>query len=258
MYILDLQLFSEESGVEEVPAAEEQQISENPEKGVEETQAAAEPEETEDKTEVAFAKRLSAEREKIEKEYSEKYKDFEVYQKATEYLQKQSGLSDLMSLKEQIELAELQDRAKEQNISPEVQKRLDDLEAKAAKADELERERQEQEYVTEFQRSLEEFVKDKGVEAEEVWTYMIEHGLPYNPETADKHFSVAIKAMKADELEAKLTTAKEDAVKEYLKSKQAPRTGDGAVADPPTPRVGGFKGAEQRALERLRASRSPE
>jgi hypothetical protein len=261
---LDLQLFAGEGegeeavvepGVEGVPAAEEPEtVTPDPKTGVDEP-AAAELEK-QNNFEKAFAKRLAAEREKWQTEQSEKYKGFEDYKKATEYLQKTSGISDLLTLREQIELAELTERAEKENVPAEVLKRIDQLEVKAAKADEMEAEAKQQKEWQEFEGSLKEFAKDKAIDDKpldhmELWKFMHENGVS-KPE-------IAFKAMKAELLEAKLETAKTDAVNEYLKSKQgtktegAPGTTATTTVDPPS----SWKEAEQRAIERLRAARTP-
>lgn len=213
----------------------------------------------------SFAKRLkestdkaiAEERAKWEKEYSEKYKDHDTYKKAAEYLQKTSGFSDIMTLKEEIELQELQERADKENVPASVLKRIDELEAKAAKADELEAKVNQEKAASEFEHSLKDFVADKQIDGKpvshtELWSYMHENGIT-KPEAA-------LKAMKADILEAKLATAKEDAVKEYLNSKKGVKTegSTGAAAHQIPQAGGGFKGAEQRAIARIAASKSAE
>lgn len=230
-YKMDLQLFSEDPGVEDVSAAETPNI-ETPEvvtdseKGAN-TEVVAEPEK-QNNFEKAFAKRLAAEKAKWEKETSEKYKDYDTHKELSQYLQEING-ADALTLKEQIEMSKLQQRAEQNEISPEMQKRLEALEAKAAKADELEQQQAEQTRIATYFSTLESFVKDKGVEAEKLNAFMIENELPYDPAKPEKSFNVAYKAMKADELEQQLTTAKESAVKEYLQSKTAPRVeGSGA------------------------------
>jgi hypothetical protein len=246
-----------ESGVETAPVAEEQsQVNENTadESGVE-SKAAAEPEK-QNNFEKAFAKRLAAEREKWEKDQSEKFKGFDDYKKAAEYLQKTSGISDMLTLREEIELSELRERAEEANVTPEMLKRIDQLEAKAAEADEMKAKAQQEREWQEFETSLKTFCDGKEIDGKQVdhielWKFMHENGVA-KPE-------VAFKAMKAEILEAKLETAKTDAVNEYLKSKQAPKvegtTGAAAQTELPPPST--WKEAEQRAMERLRAARQP-
>ena len=219
---------------------------------------------TEDVTkQESFAKRLkesiSKERENWEKEQAEKYKDYETLKKTTEYFQKRHGYSDLMTMQEDIELAELQERAEKQEVSPEIQRRLEELEAKAAKGEELEKQQQEAQRVTAYFSALDEFVKDKGVDSKALNQFMIDNELQYNPNDMTKSFNVALKAMRADELEAKLQTAEKDAVKNYLESKKAPRVeGSGAPGqvqqDPPKT----FEEAAKRSRERFRAARQNE
>ncbi|OKP91415.1 hypothetical protein [Paenibacillus sp. P32E] len=171
-------------------------------------------------------KALAEERAKWEKETSEKYKDYDTYRKATEYLQKTSGIDDVMTLKEQIELQELNERAEQQNVPPEVLKRIDELEQKAARGEELEKKQQAEEINNLFWKAAESFVEGKDVSKEDLNKYMIENDVfidPTNPEAADRKFNMAYNAMKAEEYKTQLTTAKETAVKEYLQSKSAPK-----------------------------------
>lgn len=254
---LDLQLFAEETGVESVPAAEEQipappeNNESDPETGVEE-QAAAEPKEKENNFEKAFAKRLAAEREKWEKERQaelEKYKDHDIARKALDFLMKQNNISDPMTLKEQLELAELQERAEKENLPPEVLKRLDELEKKAAKVDEIEKQQQEAQQTQQFEQTLKEFCEGKQLDGKpldykELWKYMYENKTE-NPE-------IAFKAMKADILEKQLEQAEKEGMKKLIEAKtNIPKVdgarGTGAVAPNP-PKT--FAEARERALQR--------
>jgi hypothetical protein len=263
---LNLQLFSDEGavdpGVDFVPAAEEPvtpQVEPSSESGAI-PEAAAEPEK-QNNFEKAFAKRLAAEREKWEKDTADKYKDYDVLQKATAHLQKTSGISDLMTLKEQLELADLQERAERQNLDPETLQRIEQLEAKASRADEYEQKQQEEQVQASYFSALNDFVKDKGIESDKLNQFMIENEMTYNPNDMAKSFNIAYKAMKADELEQKLATASEDAVKNYLASKQAPRAegGNGAAGmqSVDTAKLS-WKDVERRAAARLEASKTPQ
>jgi len=272
---LDLQLFAEEAVPVPESSSDEDEVesAETVEPTSDEGSAppsGSEPEETEPKDDVtkqeSFAKRLqeqtekklAEERQKWEEEQSERLKEYDTYKRATEYLKRHSGIDDLQKLAEEIELAELQERASTQEIPVEVQKRLDELEAKAKQAEVYERERQQQEQMNTFKESLSAFVKDKGVEVEALWTFMSDNNLPYDPNEPEKYFTIAYKAMKADELESQLETAKKDAVKEYLESKKAPKAeGSGAPGiqnDPPKT----WEEARERALERLKAANRPD
>jgi len=252
---LDLQLFSEDmgdsggegTGVEDVSAAgTHDDVTEVSGAG---EQAAADPK--------AFAARLAAEKAKIEREYNERYKDYDTYKQATEYLQRTSGIDDILTLKEEIELANLQERAEKENVPPEVLKRIDELEVKAAKAEEYEAKSAQEKAAVEFEASLKTFVEGKEIDGKpvdhnELWKYMHDNEIG-KPE-------IALKAMKADILEAKLATAKEDSIKDYLNSKRGVKTegASGAAAQTTPPTGGGFKGAEARAIARVRASRTAE
>lgn len=254
-FTLDLQQFSEDPGVEVVPAAGEQSEVPPPSND--------KPAET-GKEDVAFSKRLSAAQEKwnAEKEAEiqkirDEYKDHDTYRKATEYLQKTSGISDVMTLKETIELEELQERADKENVAPEVLKRIDELEAKAKRGEELEAAISQEKEAAAFEQSLKTFSDGKEIDGapldyKELWKYMHEN------ETANPE--LAFKAMKSDIIEKKLATVKEDTVKDYLNSKRGVKTegSTGAAAQPIPPTGGGFKGAEQRAIARMQASRTAE
>lgn len=244
-----------ETGVEGAAAAGEQsQGTEGSESqtGVE-GQAAAEPGK-QNNFEKAFAKRLADAQSKWEADNAEKYKDHDAYKKAAEYLQKTAGIADILTLKEEIELVELQERADKEKVPTAVLKRIDELEAKAAKGDALEAAEKQREEWTTFESSLKDFCKDKAIDGKaidhmDLWKYMHDNEVS-KPE-------VALKALKADALEAKLETARTDAVNEYLKTKQGPKIegSQGAAAQTAARPPESWKEAEQRMLDRVRASR---
>lgn len=161
-------------------------------------------------------------REQVEKELSEKYKDYELHKELSAWAQERTG-TDAMSLKEQIEMERLQERAEQQGITPEMQKRLEALEQKAALADRMEQERSEEQRVQTYFTSLNDFMKDKQGDSQALNQFMIDNGLTYDPNNPERSFGVAYKAMIAEQLEQELATAKETAIKEYLQSKTAPR-----------------------------------
>lgn len=236
-YTLNLQFFAEESGVEAVPAAGEQidvaevedfATPEPPaETGVEE-QAAAEPGK-ENNFEKAFAKRLAAEREKWQAEMQkelEKYKDYDVSQKALQYLMRVNNITDMNLLREQLELVELQEQAERQGMSVEELKRLRELEELKAWKQQVEQQQVQQQQIQQFEQMLKDFCQGKEFDGKpldhmELWKFMHENGVA-NPETA-------FKAMKADLLEKQIEKAKKEGVKEFLSAK-------GSV-----PKVGGSK-----------------
>lgn len=261
---LDLQLFAEgeeETGVDSVPAAEEQETQETEvtesESGADE-EVAAEPEK-QNNFEKAFAKRLSAEREKWEvdkqaelQKVQDQFKDYDVSKKAMEYLMKSNGINDAMSLKEQIELAELNERAENENVSPEVLKRIDELEAKSAKLDALEAEKEQTSQYQTFRTELDKFAKEHEVEPDQLHQFMFENQIG--------KMDVALRAMKSEENETKLKTAKEDAIKEYLESKKAPRvegSGTAGAIEQDTSKMG-WGDITRAAAERVRASLTKE
>ncbi|NJJ38546.1 hypothetical protein [Paenibacillus apii] len=162
---------------------------------------------------------------KWEAEIAEKYGDYDTHKELSQYFQ-QINNTDAITLKERIEMERLQERADKENTTPEMLKRLDELEAKAAKADELEQQHQQEQINRMFWSAAEKFVDGKGISKEDLNQYMIDNEIfvdMTNPEAAEKKFNMAYKAMKADELQQQLVTAKETAVKEYLQSKSAPR-----------------------------------
>lgn len=245
-----------ESGVETAPAAEEQSTEGSASQSGVESQAAAEPEKP-NNYEKAFAKRLSAEREKWEKETSERYKDYDVAKEIASYFSEVNN-ADLITLKERIELERLQARAEQANVPPDVMKRIDELEAKAAKAEEYEQQQQQAKVLQDFENGLKEFAKDKQIDGKpvdhmELWQYMHDNGIA-KPEAA-------LKAMKADILEQKLETARQDAVKEYLSSKQAPKvegsTGAAGTTSVDTSKMS-WKELQQHALSRIEAAKTPQ
>lgn len=244
-----------ESGVDNASAAEEQlQGSEGTEsKTGDEGQAAADPDK-QNNFEKAFAKRLAAKEAEWEAKNAEKFKDHDAYKKAAEYLQRTAGISDILTLREEIELVELQERAEKEQVPPAVLKRIDQLEEKAAKGDKLEAEQNQQKEWQAFETSLKFFcegkeIDGKAVDHTELWKYMHDNDVS-KPE-------IALKAMKADVLEAKLETAKTDAVNDYLKSKQAPKIDgtSGAAAQTTNEPAKNFKEAEQRMLSRVQAAK---
>jgi hypothetical protein len=218
------------------------------------------PAATPTETEGSFAKRLRehsekairAEREKWEKEVSEKYKDYETHKELSAYFQEINGL-DAMTLKERIELDRLQERAAKENLTPEVLKRIDMLEAKAAKADELEQQQQQQAERQKFETSLKEFCKDKGVDHMEMWQYMHENGVS-RPD-------VALKAMKAEEFEKKAAAREEEVISKYLASKQAPKVegsvGAAGIQSVDTSKMS-WKELQRHTAARLEASKTPQ
>ncbi|MDG0791921.1 MFS transporter [Cohnella ginsengisoli] len=218
-------------------------------------------EETPTETESSFAKRLrehsekaiKAEREKWEQEVREKYGDYDVHKELSAYLQELNGV-DAMTLKEQIEMERLQQRAEQNAITPEMQRRLEVLEEKAAKADEIEKQQELHNWYTNFKSEIAAFASEKGANADEIEAYMIENGL--------QNYQVAYKALRAEQLEQELTQAretaekaKEIAVKEYLESKKGPRvegSGSPGVVHEDTSKLS-WTDLRQRALDRIKS-----
>ncbi|OAS19250.1 hypothetical protein [Paenibacillus oryzisoli] len=241
-----------ESGVESVPAAEVQTT------GVD-SQAAAEPKDS--NFEKAFAKRLSAKEAEWQAKYQElegKYKGHEDYKYVADYLQQAHG-ADLMTIKEKIEMERLQERSERENVPPEVLKRLDELESKAAKADQLEKEQlqrqQEQQEAeeksktfAEFKGKLDEFAKERGVDSDSLYKFMVDN------QTAN--MEIALKAMKHDEIEQKLAAAEKAGMKKLISAKAGIPTvtsanKTGTLATPPAKNLAE---ARQRAMNRLNST----
>lgn len=219
-----------QTGVDVAPAAEvsseepETAVVEPSEEGAKE-EVAAEPEK-QNNFEKAFAKRLAAEKAKWEKDVSEKYKDYDTHKELSEYLQEING-ADALTLKETIELEKLQQRAEKNETTPEMQKRIEELEEKSAKFDEFQ-EQQAKDYTDKiFWGAADKFVEGKGISKEDLNEFMRENEIIVsdvtNQEQMERKFTIAYNAMKAEEYKQQLATAKETAVKEYLQSKTAPK-----------------------------------
>ncbi|PEP80692.1 MFS transporter [Bacillus toyonensis] len=203
----------------------------------------------------AFAKRLQErtqaalveERQRWEQETSERYGNYDTYDRAMNFFMKQAGYNDLDSMMQAIEQQDLLQRAEKFGVTPEIQQKLENLEAKAQRAEELEYQREQQQLAQRFTQALGQFAQEKETDAAALEQFMVEHNVP--------NFEVAYNAMRAQQLEEQLTSAKETAIQEYLQSKKAPRVeGSGAtgiVSDEPTT---DFKVARERALQRLQAA----
>lgn len=220
-------------------------------------------------SESSFAKRLrehsekevKAAREAWEKETGDKYKDYDVLKTTAEFFREKHGYQDLLSMKEEIELVQLQERAEKEQVPPEVLKRIDQLEAKAAKGEEIEKQYQQEQVTRQYFDTLGDFVKDKGVTTEELNQFMIDNEMQYNPNNMQKSFEFALKAYKADEAMAKLETAKKDAIDEYLGSKRAPKAegspGSAGFQTADTSKMS-WKELNKHAAARLEASKQPQ
>lgn len=177
-----------------------------------EDQAAAEP----NNFEKAFAKRLSAERAKWEQETSTKFQDYDVAKKSLEFMMRSNGINDPMALNEQIELAELEEKAANQNLTVEELQRRQELEELKAWKQQVTEQQQQQQQQQEFETGLKSFCEgkmlgDKPLNHSELWQYMYEQEIG-KPEAA-------YKAMKADILEKQLENAEKEGVKKFLAAK---------------------------------------
>jgi hypothetical protein len=233
----------QETGVESVSEADSQDTQSEINTGVE-TKSEAGTEET--NSEKAWAKRIAAERTKIEQEYADRYKDYDVYKEIAEYTKETSNFDDILSVKEAIELERLQQRAEKQQLPVEVQQRLEALEAKAAKADEFEKQQEEQKTYQEFRTNLlEPFAKDKGIDANELEKFMTDNQV-YN-------LDMAYRAMKYEDVEAKREQIEKEAVKKFLEAKGSMTKVEGKTQTGQV--IAGtaknFTDARQRAMQRL-------
>ncbi|MGQ0418943.1 MFS transporter [Bacillus sp. HC-Mk] len=203
----------------------------------------------------AFVKRLQErtqaaimeERSRWEQEISERYGNYDTYDRAMNFFMKQAGYNDVDSMMQAIEQQDLLQRAEKFGVTPEIQQKLESLEAKAQRAEELEYQREQQQLSQRFTQALGQFAQEKGADAAALEQFMVEHNVP--------NFEVAYNAMRTQQLEEQLTSAKETAIQEYLQSKKAPKVeGSGAtglVSDEPTT---DFQVARERALQRLRSA----
>lgn len=248
--ILDLQLFAEEGeavdpGVEVAPAAEVQETEVPADQPGVETEAVAEPDK-QSNFEKAFAKRLAAKEAEWEAKNAEKYKDYDTHKELSEYLQQANNL-DAMSLKERIELERLQERADKENVSPETIKRIDQLEAKAAKAEEYEKLQEQQQFYQKFRTDLDKFAESKGIKADDLEQYMVEQQV--------NNMDIAYRAMKFEDTQGEKERIEKEAVQKYLESKKAPKaegSGSAGYVAPSAPKT--MAEARQNALEMLRAA----
>jgi hypothetical protein len=255
---LDLQLFADELGVEGGGIADPAPVD-NPEPTdppVDPVPADPQDPPTDDLDQSkSFAKRLEErtqkalqeERQKWEQETSEKYGNYDQYQQSLEYVMKTAGYNSFEDFQTALQEAQLQERAQQNQVPPEYQSRLEQLEERAKLADQLEKEREDEQVMSQFRSHLTEFSKEKGVESEQLEQFMMENQIP--------NFEMAYRAMRYEQMESDLKNAKDVAVKEYLDSKKAPKvegSGTPGIIKEAPPK--NFAEARQRALARLNAA----
>jgi hypothetical protein len=261
---LDLQLFSDDLGVEgggiadpapDLPVDPQPEPTDPP---MDTPPANPQDSPTDDLDQSkAFAKRLEERTQKAlqearqqwEQETSQKYGSFDQYQKATNFVMQQAGYNSFEDFQKAIEETELMERAQKSGVTPEYQQRLEQLEEKAKRADELEQQQEKEQTYRQFQSALNDFSKEKGLEPSELENFMVSHQIP--------NFEMAYRAMRYEQMESDLKNAKDVAVKEYLESKKASKVeGSGTPgiikAAPPK----NFAEARQRALARLNSADS--
>lgn len=256
LFSLDLQHFSEvEMPFADNPAPVESVESEEVAPSQTEVPE-TEPQEDGIEQHKAFAKRLSErtekavaeERAKWQAEQAQYHEELNRYRTLSQQMMQFSGHSDIDSLQQALQQELLQAQAVQHQVPIEVMQRLNDLELRAERADELEHQWQSQQALNTFYSDLGQFMQGKeDVTTESMIDYMVQTGL--------SNFDVAYKALRADLLEQKLATAQQDAVKQYLESKKAPLvegagSAPGVVADAP-PKT--WEESQQRALARLKA-----
>jgi len=259
--ILDLQLFAEDeavaTGVEDAPAAGEQpkagEGSAN-QTGVD-GQAAAEPEK-QNNFEKAFAKRLAAERSKWESELSEKLKDYEAHRRVSEFFQQYNGM-DLNALIERIELEQLKQQAEQQQVPVEVMRRIQELEQKAALAEQLAQQHAQAQWEKTYRDGLAAYVQGKkDADPDAITKFLVDNGINVDPNDMNKAFDIAYRALKYEELAKKLESAEKDGMKKLIGAKgsipaNVGSSGQGQVSSGP-PKT--FADARARAMARLGAT----
>jgi hypothetical protein len=259
--ILDLQLFAEDeavaTGVEDAPAAGEQpEASEGSanQTGVDE-QAAAEPEK-QNNFEKAFAKRLAAERSKWESELSEKLKDYEAHRRVSEFFQQYNGM-DLNALMERIELEQLKQQAEQQQVPVEVMRRIQELEQKAALAEQLAQQHAQAQWEKTYRDGLAAYVQGKeDADPDAITKFLVDNGISVDPNDMNKAFDLAYKAIQFEKLQQQLASAEKDGMKKLIGAKgsipaNVGSSGQGQVSSG-TPKT--FADARARAMARLGAT----
>ena len=142
----------------------------------------------------AFAKRLQErtqaalmeERQRWEQEVSERYGNYDTYDRAMNFFMKQAGYNDLNSMMQAIEQQDLLQRAEKFGVTPEIQQNSKRWNRK--RAEELEYQREQQELSQRFTQALGQFAQEKGADAATLEQFMVEHNVP--------NFEVAYNAMR--------------------------------------------------------------
>lgn len=253
-----------ETGVESGSVAEdegmEDRVSANQETGVNHGGVAGSRQEVKaEAVEKAFAKRLADAQSKWQNEMSTKYQGYEDYKFIADYM-KETNQMDVAAIKEQIELERLQREAQKRDVPVDVMRRLNELEVKAQRADELERMRQtemqeaearwqEQQRYAKFREGLEAFAKEKELDADALHQFMYDNQIG--------SVEAAYKAMKHDDLAKQISQAGKQAVSSFIKAKSSiPNAVSGQVqASKVAQPARTIAEATRRAEERLRNMR---
>ncbi|MGQ0515125.1 MFS transporter, partial [Bacillus sp. D-CC] len=78
-----------------------------------------------------------------------------------------------------IEQQDLLQRAEKFGVTPEIQQKLESLEAKAQRAEELEYQREQQQLSQRFTQALGQFAQEKGADAAALEQFMVEHNVSF-------------------------------------------------------------------------------
>ncbi|QHT61701.1 hypothetical protein GXP70_18120 [Paenibacillus lycopersici] len=242
---LNLQLFADgeeaASGVDDVSAA-----------GTQEEVSTAGEQDAGQGADKAFAKRLAAERAKIENEYAERFKDYDTHKQVSDYFAQLNGM-DALTLRERVELERLQEQADQQQVPVEVMRRLQELEAKAAQADELTQQQQRGQMERTYWDGVNAFAAEKGVDAKALNQFLVDSGIPIDPGNMQKALDIAFKAVRHDQLEKQIADAEKNGMKKLLGAKGSIPTVTGSMAQgqaaSTAPKT--FAEARARAMQRM-------
>ena len=98
------------------------------------------------------------ERQRWEQEVSERYGNYDTYDRAMNFFMKQAGYNDLNSMMQAIEQQDLLQRAEKFGVTPEIQQNSKRWNRKRA-AEELEYQREQQELSQRFTQALGQFTE---------------------------------------------------------------------------------------------------
>lgn len=197
----------------------------------------------------SFAKRLAAERAKIEQqyqqEYQQKYADYDRYKSIVDSTLQYTNLASLDEYEQSLQEQRLMAEAERNGLDVETQREIFELKRQQQEQQTKLQQYEQEKAKFEFMSFLNDFTKDKDIKADELHDYIVQNEI-YNPD-------IAYKAMRAEKLESELANAKQLAIKEYLEGKrQAPSVeggGNAGVVKQSPAKT--FEEARARALQRL-------